>query len=151
MIDILNTAQLKKTLDKLKADASPLWGKMSPQHVVEHLAKSVKVSSGKIPIKFYFTQEDADKLKAKLIYGDMQLSAGIKNPTMGDEPPELIHTDLKSAITELDSEITHFENFYRQNPDVTNIHPRMGDLKHHEWLVFHNKHFTHHFKQYNLL
>ncbi len=151
MVDILNSGQLQSVLSKLKSDALPLWGKMSPQNVIEHLTKTVKISSGKIEVKFYLSQEEADKIKQKLIYGDMQLSAGIKNPSMGNEPPELLHPDLKTAIDDLNNEIINFEIYYKQNPDITNVHPRMGNLKYAEWLTFHNKHFTHHFKQYNLL
>jgi hypothetical protein len=151
MTDILNTEQLQNILGKLKADSKPLWGKMSPQHIVEHLGKSMQMSYGKFKAGFYFTKEEADKLKEKLIYGDAQLSPGIKNPSMGDEPPPLLHPDLDTAHAELNAEILNFTKYYELNPAGTNTHPRMGELKHKEWLVFHSKHFTHHFKQYGLL
>ncbi len=151
MVDILNKVELQNVLGKLKADAQPLWGKMSPQHRVEHLAKSMQMSYGKFKVKFYFTPEEAEKLKEKLIYGDAQLSPGIKNPVLGDEPPALAFEDLNAAHAELHAEIINFSDYYNQNPDATNTHPRMGELKHKEWLTFHSKHFAHHFKQYGLI
>ncbi|MBC7865817.1 MAG: DUF1569 domain-containing protein [Bacteroidia bacterium] len=151
MTDILNTPALKNTFSKLKADAKPQFGKMSPQHIVEHLCSIIKISSGKKISKFYFTQEEADKLKAKLIYGDAELSPGIKNPALGDEPPALVHSDLNAALEELYIEITYFETHYKENPGITHTHPRMGELKHEEWHVVHNKHFAHHFRQFQLL
>jgi hypothetical protein len=150
MVDILNTQQLKNSFGKLKADAIPVFGKMSPQHVVEHLAKVLKASTGQVQIKLHLTLEEAEILKKKIIYSDFQFSPGIKSPIMGDEPPPLLHKNLDDALTELYQETKHFENYYNTNPEATHTHPRMGELQFSEWLIFHNKHFTHHFKQFNL-
>ncbi len=151
MVNILNTDQLHQTLSKLNADALPVFGKMSPQHVIEHLTKSLKTSAGKFAVKSHLAPEEAAKLKQKLIYSDFQLTPGIKSPILGDEPPALSLKDLNEALTELHKEINYFESYYKTNPEVTHTHPRMGELKYSEWLIFHNKHFTHHFKQYNLI
>jgi hypothetical protein len=151
MISIHDTALLKSVFSNLKADAKPLFGKMSARHVVEHLCTIVKVSSGKKQGKFFLTQEEAELLKAKLIYGDAELSPGIKNPAMGDEPPALIHSDLDTALEELYNEIGYFEEHYKKNPGITHTHPRMGELNYNEWLVVHSKHFAHHFRQFQLI
>ncbi len=151
MVNILDSQQLQNTLGKLKTDALPVFGKMSPQHILEHLAKSLKASSGKLEVKSHLTSEEADKLKQKLIYSDFQLTPGIKSPIMGDEPPALIHPDFNEALKHLYEEINYFENYYKTNSEVKHIHPRMGELTYSEWLVFHNKHFAHHFRQYNLV
>jgi hypothetical protein len=151
MVNILNTSELKNTLSKLSPDAKPLWGKMTPQHVVEHLTGIVKVSSGKKIVQQFLTKEEGEALKSKLIYGDAELVAGIKSPLLGDEPPALIHANMNDALEELFSEISYFENYYKGNPDATHTHPRMGELKFSEWLVIQNKHFAHHFRQYGLI
>ena len=142
MINIFYKQELQSVLLKLEPGAQPLWGKMSPQHVVEHLTKTVKASVGKIPVKLYLEPEAAEVLKQKLIYGDMQLSPGIKSPVMGDEPPALVYPDLSSAMQELYAEMDHFRLYYAQNSEAMHTHPRMGDLKHAEWKVFHSKHFA---------
>ncbi|MCW3077341.1 MAG: oxepin-CoA hydrolase / 3-oxo-5,6-dehydrosuberyl-CoA semialdehyde dehydrogenase [Bacteroidetes bacterium] len=151
MLNIFDEPWLEAVLSGLKPHAKPLWGKMSPQHILEHLTKTLKVSVGKIQIKMYLTPEEGTVLKQKLIYGEMQLSAGIKSPILGDEPPALEYSDFSEALNELKKEIIFFKNYYLDNPQAMHMHPRMGELKHAEWEVFHNKHFTHHFKQYGLL
>jgi len=151
MINIKDTNHLKGVLEKLKPEAKPLWGKMSPQHIVEHLAMVLKISSGKEEVKLYNTQELADKIKATVIHTDVPLQQGIKNPILGDEPPELRNNGFEKALDELFDEIQYFESYYESNPDATHTQPRMGKLNHDEWLVLHNKHFLHHFKQYDLL
>lgn len=151
MIDIHNTTELNNILNKLQPNAKPLWGKMSPQHIVEHLAMAVKISTGRINSKFYSTAEEAEKIKDRLIRSTAELTQGIKNPILTDEPPALQFADLKTAISELHKEIDHFKDYYSANPNVKHTQPRMGDLDHKEWLTLHNKHFAHHFNQYGLL
>jgi hypothetical protein len=150
MIDILNTTRLQNTISKLNANAKPLWGKMSPQNIIEHLAGAVKMSTGKVIVKRYTTPEEAQVIKEKLINTPAEIPAGVKNPLLTDEAPALMHKDLDAAVAELFNEINYFKEYYKQNPNAIHTHLRMGDLTHGEWLTLHNKHFTHHFKQYNL-
>ncbi len=151
MINILNAEQIKNIFSKLNPDAKPLFGKMSPQHVIEHLTKVLKISSGKIGVKLYFSPLETEVLKQKIIYSDIELPMGIKNPTMSDELAPLNHVNIREALNELYHEINYFEKKYIQNPNSKTIHPRMGELNYSEWLRFHNKHFLHHFKQYDLV
>jgi oxepin-CoA hydrolase/3-oxo-5,6-dehydrosuberyl-CoA semialdehyde dehydrogenase len=151
MIRIHDKKGLKAALDELKPGAKPLWGKMSPQHVVEHLAAIMKISTGKNEVGFYNSQEIADRIKEGIIYSDQELKPGIKNPLLGEDPPPLVHRDFASALDELYSEVEYFETYYQEHPEAMHVQPRMGKLNYHEWLILHNKHFTHHFKQYDLL
>ncbi|MGZ4064635.1 MAG: DUF1569 domain-containing protein [Bacteroidia bacterium] len=151
MIHLETNQGLKAALLRLKADAAPNWGRMSPQHVIEHLSTGLKVSTGKLTVKHYLTLEEAEELKKKIIFSDAEIPQGIKNPTLGDEPPALRHASLAEALNELYDEIDHFNAYYKTHPQQLHTHPRMGQLGHAEWLIFHNKHFTHHFKQYSLI
>ena len=151
VVNILNIGELQERFNKLKPEAKPLFGKMTPQHVIEHLANVVKVSSGKIVVKLYLPSREAEALKQKIIYSDVELPMGIKNPTMGEELPTLKHSNMGEAFNELFEEINYFEKNGCQNPHLKNMHPRMGELNYGEWLKFHSKHFLHHFKQYGLV
>ncbi len=150
MIDIHNTSQIQSIINKLDPNAKPLWGKMSPQHIIEHLAMALKISTGKIIVKRYTTDEEAQTIKERLIYSPAEIPTGIKNPLLTDEPPALQYNNLDTAVKELFNEINYFKEYYSKNPGTLHMQPRMGELTHKEWLVFHNKHFAHHFKQYGL-
>jgi hypothetical protein len=119
--------------------------------VVEHLAFSISISNGKGPQKQYTTQEEADAIKARMIYTDAELVQGIKNPILGDEPPPLKLADLPAAIQLLKKELEDFDQYYIENPGAKMIQPRMGPMDYKEWTTLHNKHITHHFKQFGLL
>jgi oxepin-CoA hydrolase/3-oxo-5,6-dehydrosuberyl-CoA semialdehyde dehydrogenase len=57
---------------------------------------------------------------------------------------------LKTSISILLSELKSFDKYFVDNKDATPINPTMGELSKQEWTIFHNKHFEHHFKQFNL-
>ena len=140
-IDITNNREkIFNTLKSLNKDAKPVFGKMSPQHVVEHLAMAISLSNGNGPQKQFTTQEEAETIKGKLIYTDTPLQPGIKNPILGDEPPALKFPDLQTAIAQLKKELEDFDTFYATNPNAKMIQPRMGPMDEKEWTILHNKH-----------
>ncbi len=150
LLNIYNTEEILTKLNTLHKDAKPLWGKMTPQHIVEHLTFSLQMSTGKNPQRLHFADDVAEGIKRKIIYSDIEIPEGVKNPVLGDEPPPIVHPDMRTANQNLLAELEHFHNHYKENPEAKNMHLRMGLLNKQEWTIFHNKHFTHHFKQYNL-
>ena len=46
-ININNREQLKRLFLSIDANAQPLWGKMTPQQMVEHLVENVQYTNGK--------------------------------------------------------------------------------------------------------
>ncbi|MBL0340093.1 MAG: DUF1569 domain-containing protein [Bacteroidetes bacterium] len=150
-LDIHNREDIYNRLKNLEQNAKPVFGSMSPQHIVEHLAFMLQVSTGKNPQRFYSTDDVATTLKQQLIYSDAALPHNIKSPVLGDLPPPLIFKDLQTAIENLKNEMNDFDGYYKANPDAKNMQPRMGLLSFQEWTTLHNKHFTHHFSQFNLV
>lgn len=55
------------SLAELTTDHSAAWGKMTPQHMVEHLIITFKMSIGKINIPIITKEEDWPKTKAYLM------------------------------------------------------------------------------------
>ncbi|MGZ5193452.1 MAG: DUF1569 domain-containing protein [Kaistella sp.] len=41
--------------------------------------------------------------------------------------------------------------YYRENPQAEHYHPRFGMLNKEMMELFHRKHFTHHFEQFDLI
>lgn len=151
MVRIDNIEETIATLNKLSADTTPLWGGMTPQHMVEHLTVTIGASSGKMNLEQTSTSEEAAAAKQALIYSDMQIKQGVKNALMGEGLPPYVNASLQDAIGELQTELQHFESYYAANPSATHVQPRLGALTHDEWIIFHGKHFTHHFKQFGLI
>jgi len=150
MINISDRDTLRTILHQLTPSANALWGKMSPQHAIEHLTISIQVSAGKKMVEQATTREEGEKIKSKLIFSDMAIPQGIISPLVGEGLAELKYNSLVEALTQLELELDYFENHYTENPDAMHVQPRMGLLNHDEWMTMHNKHFTHHLKQFGL-
>jgi len=134
---------------KLNVDQKPLWGKMAPQHMVEHLYKTMQVSIDEIKLKNYSEERRIPVLK-KLFLGDRAFPKEFMNPAIGPDLLELEFKDLQSAIIELKNIFIRYDKFFKENLTVKTSHPIFGLLSKDEWDTFHKKHFKHHLSQFGL-
>ena len=151
MLDIYNKQDLIDRLNNLKVDSQPVFGKMSAQHMIEHLAVTFMISNGKAPQKLYTPLEKVDRFKAAFFHPENEFPMGIKAPVLPDEVVPLRYPDLPTAIQKFWKEFNAFEAFYAENPNAKPMHPVIAELSKEEWILFHNKHVTHHFKQHGLI
>jgi len=152
-VDITNRSELNSFLDNLTEDTEPKWGQMKAQNMVEHLAKVLQYTNGKKEIAQRTTEEEGLKAKQFLIYTDAEMPMGLKSPLLpsGEGPIPFEFTSLEEAKENLNKELNDFETYHANNPDALFVQPRLGKLNYKEWIIFHNKHFTHHFKQFGLI
>ncbi|MFD2530447.1 DUF1569 domain-containing protein [Polaribacter marinaquae] len=68
---------------------------------------------------------------------------------LSEEPVPAKFSTLKDSIEDLILQIESFETHFKTN--ATENHPFFGELDYQYWCKFHVKHFTHHFKQFNLV
>lgn len=151
MINIQDRNTVFEILKKLESDATPMFGKMSPQHMIEHLILALSFSNGKSPQPLMVDERIAKTIKHYTINTDREMSVGFKAPMLGDDLIPLSYPSLEIAIEHLKEDLNAFDLYFKNNPDTKPISPVIGELNYAEWIVFHNKHFTHHFKQFGLL
>lgn len=145
----MNLLEKTEWLKKLKADQKPLWGKMTPQHMVEHLYKAMQASINEISLNI-FTEERKIPVLKRLFLGEKALPKEFMNPTIGPDLMELEFKNMEAATLELENILERYERFFENNPDIKTAHPTFGYLTKKEWDVFHQKHFIHHFSQFGL-
>ncbi|SMC50820.1 DUF1569 domain-containing protein [Moheibacter sediminis] len=152
MIDIQNHPVISNLLKKLNPETQPVFGIMTSQHMIEHLILLAKLSNGGIKGQLMRSEETAVKWKQGLIYTDMEFPMGIRVPGQEENTlPELRYENLQKAIEKLENELKIFEEFYKDDKEKSMMHPALGLLNYDEWIVFHSKHFAHHFKQFGLV
>jgi len=136
-------------LKKLTPDSKPRWGKMSAQHMIEHLGNTLVIVRSKTELPIVTPEE---KLAAYQLFltTDKPFSKDIPNPFVGTEPPALRFPDLETAKTKLMAALENFLQFFQENPKATPVHPFFGRLNYEGWLQFQRKHFKHHFEQFGL-
>lgn len=139
-------------LDKINADSKALWGKMNAQQMLEHVSDFFKVSTEKIKYPIITPEEHLPKFKAFLL-SDKEFRENTKAPAdiVAEEPISIRNNNMQEASSELKQEITEFIKYFENEEEKKTAHPVFGNLNYEEWVLLHNKHVMHHFKQFGLI
>ncbi|EAZ81188.1 DUF1569 domain-containing protein [Algoriphagus machipongonensis] len=146
----MDLKHIKERLSQLKEDSKKNFGIMTPQHMVEHLTITMKISSNRIPYPDFTPSEKQLQQKKALLHTDLQFPQGVMAPGIGERLMPFKHSDLETAKEKLLSSIEEYENFFKENPSNHTNHPRFGLMTYQEWELFHPKHIEHHFGQFNI-
>jgi oxepin-CoA hydrolase/3-oxo-5,6-dehydrosuberyl-CoA semialdehyde dehydrogenase len=139
------------TLQQLEENAQPKWGRMTPQHMIEHLSDQVRYSNGNA---LATVTQDAEKLarnKAFMLTNrpfPKNIGANPENPA---PLPALRNPSLADAISELLGEVEAYKTHHQVGRGSAYAHSVFGNLNKAEWDHFHDKHFKHHLAQFGLL
>ena len=137
-------------LDNLNSEVTPLWGSMTPQHMVEHLTIAVRSSNGGLEINEFMTPVDKLPTLKRILMSERPLPKNFVNTVIGEGLQKLRNENLDSAKKELFSEIDKYEKYFIQHPEAKPINATFGPLDKSEWDQFHKKHFKHHLEQFGL-
>ncbi len=144
----LSRGFISDVLNKLKEDAKPEWGEMSPQAMVEHLEEQLELAMSHKEIPFTTPEKYIEKYQESL-YNHREFPKGSEAP-YGDFK-NLKHANLNEAKEALLSTYDTYTSFFKENEGFTSIHPTFGILNKYEWNLLGRKHFHYHFKQFGLI
>ena len=147
-VDFTDEVAVRHLLAPLKTEAAPVFGKMNGQQMIEHLIFILKISNGKVNAASFVEEDKAVRRKA-FLDTENELQAGFKPTLLSEEPYPVKFETIAEAIDHLFLQVTDFHNHFK----IVSLenHPFFGELDYNYWKKFHVKHFTHHFKQFNLL
>lgn len=136
----------------MNSNATPKWGKMNFQQMVEHVTAFFKVSTKKLQFDLVSPAEHLPKLK-EFLMSDKQFRENTKAPTniIGEEPLPVYFVSVEQAVDQLEHEVKQFFAYYSANEGATAVHPVFGELNFEEWVRLHYKHIAHHLRQFGLL
>jgi len=146
-VDILDKEQMKASLSALRDDAAPGWGKMTPQQMVEHLVESVEYTNGKQTCACDRPADEAKAAKQLRLHPDFVIP---HNVYLGPLPETYRFASLDQAVRQLLQELDDFDDHF-QAPGVRSVHSAFGPMDRDEWLIWHGKHFMHHFRQFGVV
>ena len=144
----MDTKIIEKKLKKLNVETPAAFGVMTPQHMVEHLTVTIKISYNRIKIPEFELTDKQKFQKSVLLSTDIDFPKGVRAPGMSEgELMPLRSSTLDEAKAQLLESLTAYNSFFDQDPNVSTVHPGFSKLNLAEWEVFNQKHFTHHFSQ----
>ena len=141
---------LESLMKKFLPESSRLWGNMTQQHAVEHLAWIVGASAGKVNFPVHTAEEDLPRYR-KFLFINIAMDPGIKAPVLDpDQLPALKQPDFRAAMGWFWQEWNDFEEYFDKNPDAKTNNAVFGPLTGDEWKRFHFKHIVHHLAQFGV-
>ncbi len=148
-IDITDRKNLNSLLSTLQPETPVLWGRMNAQNMIEHLVEAVEYTNGKRVVDLQFPPGKANRQRQLLVHSNFVIPNGVTS-YLPDATKTKRFNDLATAIVELNNELDAFDHFFKTE-GRTATHFEFGPMNHKEWIIWHGKHFTHHFKQFGLL
>jgi len=130
---------LPEAIETLDGDTPPIWGKMTAQHMVEHLAWILDLSTGKEQAAF-----------KPWLYDDRPFPREIRNPRLPLIPGPLKYPTLREAKVTFREALDQFIRDTKVNSQYKETHPVFGSLSMDEWERFHFKHSFGHLVQFRL-
>lgn len=149
----INKTKIQKIINGLSENSIAKWGKLKPQHMIEHLEKSLKWSIGQPEAEKCFTPEDQLEKYQDSLYKHHKLPKDFEAPFMPEngELPELKHKNLDKAKEAFMDALHDYMVYYKENPFAEHMNYVFGKLNKEMWELMHRKHFTHHFEQFGLI
>ena len=139
-----------KLLQNLDADAKGGWGVLNGQQMVEHIADSVRMASGKNNQKLHTAPDLVGRYK-DFAMSDKEFKPNTPNALMPDIPAPKVNATMQEAINEYNDQIAAFIHYFEKNTEAIITNPFFGDLNFEEWTHLLHKHAVHHSKQFGLL
>jgi hypothetical protein len=128
----------------------PKWGKMSFQHMVEHMVLVMKNANGKLKAEMKTPPEQISAFQ-QFIMSDKVFRENTKSPAFPEEPLPLRFQSAEEGINKLETEIADFFKVYNETPGLKITNPVFGDLDYEHAVTLLYKHANHHLKQFGLI
>ena len=148
-IDITDRKKVNSLLSALQPGTPALWGSMNAQNMIEHLVEAVEYTNVKKLADVQVPSDKANRQKDLLVLSDFVIPNGVTG-YLPDATKTKRFKDLEASIFELNKELDAFEHFFKTEGTMA-THFEFGPMNYGEWVIWHGKHFTHHFKQFGLL
>lgn len=137
-----------KAAQMLQPDAEPLFGKMNPHQMAEHMATYVRLAYGVPKIdQAAYTQEVTDKMR-QFLQSEKHFKPNTPNPLLPDTPPIPQSANYQLALEDLDRAINEFFDFFEQQPQAQIFNPFFGSLNFELSVQLLYKHALHHLRQF---
>ncbi len=145
------TTDIWNYLDQLKPDQKPLWGKMSAQHMVEHLMMLFNVSNGVVTLDLTVPEEMCNKLRRHTFQYKNPFPKNLRVGIIPEKPAPCLYETFEESKAKLKEAIDIFHSYFEADPEAMTTHPLLGDLNYTGWICFQTKHTSHHFSQFGLM
>ncbi len=138
-------------VNQLTPDMKPKWGRMTPQHLMEHLEFFMQMAMGNIKTEITTPEEKLEKFEDSL-WNYYEMPREFDHPALKiGELEDLRFDNFEQAKAAYFKAFDEYEQFFKDNPGVKIPNTVFGMLDRYHYELLNRKHLTHHFKQFGLL
>lgn len=138
-------------LRSISPDKAPLFGKMNPQQMVEHMAEYIRMGYGNPVIS---QRSYADEIILKMnefLRTEKPFRPNTPNPLMDETPPLAKLATYEDAVRDVEMAINELFAAFELNPKLEISNPFFGDLDFSMTLQLLVKHGQHHLRQFEAM
>ena len=148
----MTQSKINECLTKLTVDSKAEWGRLTPQHMIEHLEYTYRILSGEIQDFEINTPEKILEKVHNTLYNYSKMPREYDFPLAEkSEITKLKHENLEVAKEKMLEARTAYLNFYKENPEAKTKNIVFGELNRYECYLLERKHLNHHFEQFGLI
>ena len=135
-------SNLAERLDNLTEESKPQWGKMNCEQMLAHVADSIRMALGELPVQSKGGPLRFRPLRHAIIYW-------FPFPKGAPTAPELLERNAEDCTCEVMDIKSLLERFAaRDEIQEWPEHPAFGQLSRKDWGVLGYKHIDHHLRQF---
>ncbi|MES2480050.1 MAG: hypothetical protein V4561_13260 [Bacteroidota bacterium] len=138
-------------LRTIKPDTLPLFGKMNPQQMAEHMAEYIRMAYGNPVITSQsYSGEITEKMNL-FLRTEKPFKPNTPNPLMEKTPPPVKLTTYDDAVKDVETSISELFAAFEQEPERQVFNPFFGMLDFPLSIQLLTKHAQHHLRQFGAI
>lgn len=138
-------------LRSISPDKAPLFGKMNPQQMVEHMAEYIRMGYGN-PLISQRAYSDEIILKMNdFLRTEKPFRPNTPNPLMEETPAPPKLATYEDAVQDVEMAIKELFNAFAQKPELEISNPFFGNLDFYLTVQLLVKHAQHHLRQFGAI
>lgn len=133
-----------KRLGRISPDATPRWGTLTRQGMIQHIADTIRYSMGRAG-----DMPDIGNAFMRRIVAPLILNGVVPMPRNIKAPPYPTRPSLDDAET-LHAMLDEYLGLVQAGEFTPKPHPVFGEIGIDGWAKMHYRHFEHHLKQFGV-
>lgn len=141
---------LQEKLNALTESTQPKWGRMTAQHLVEHMEFFTQMALGNVETEITTPEKYMEKTQDSL-WNYRSMPKEFDHPILKKgEVEDLRFGSLEEAKAAYFKAYDELQLFFKENPNGTVKNTVFGWLNRYEWSLLDRKHWAHHLEQFGL-
>lgn len=137
-------------LKTINPDTAPIFGKMNPQQMLEHMAEYIRFGYGNpIITQVFYTSESLEKVR-QFVMSEHPFRDNTPNPILSEIPKPVRFSSYQAALEDVEIALNELFTAFENNKELEVASPFFGMLDYKMSIQLLHKHAQHHLRQFGV-